>query len=237
MSLQVLQSQAQIEDARRSMRDRNISALDKPYAAWLQRLHLVRGPVIGDVQKSWDVDLALRHLESTLQRDAPILDIGCYASEVLLSLHKLGFTNLTGVDLNPRLTAMPLGDRIKYVVSDFMQTPFENSSFQAITSVSVIEHGYKPRPLLAEVARLLRPGGTFLASFDYWPDKIDTTGVKFFDMSWLIFSRDDVQELIDIAATFDMTPQGALVFEAKDRVIACGGKHYTFAALNLTKRA
>ena len=56
-------------------------------------------------------------------------------------------------------------------------------------------------------------------------------------MSWLIFSRDDVRELVEIAATFDMVPQGDLLFEAKDRVIACGGKRYTFASLTLTKKA
>ena len=219
------------------MHSRKISALDQPYAAWLQRLHIARGPVIGDVQKSWDVDLALQYLERTLRKDAPIMDMGCYASEVLLSLHKLGFTNLTGVDLNPRLTAMPLRDCIQYKVCNFMHTPFASGSFEAITSISVIEHGYEPTSLLAEVARLLRPGGTFLASFDYWPDKIDTAGVRFFDMSWLIFSRDDVRELVEIAATFDLVPQGDLLFEAKDRVIACGGKRYTFASLSLTKKA
>ena len=51
----------------------------------------------------------------------PIADIGCYASEVLVALCKLGHTDLTGIDLNPKLGDMPFQGAIKYEVSDFKQ--------------------------------------------------------------------------------------------------------------------
>jgi len=168
-------------------------------------------------------------------KKAPVADIGCYASEVLVSLLRLGYTSLTGIDLNPRLAEMPHADAIRYEVSDFMKTSFQDGAFQAITSISVIEHGFRPGALLAEMSRLLKSGGFFIASFDYWPDKIDTTGITFFDMDWLIFSRADVEQFISRAAEFGLRPVGELQFLAKDKVINCAGREYTFATLVLRK--
>lgn len=219
------------------MRRRRISATDTPALALMRKLRLVRGLPIGDLRKSWDVLFALDFIEKHVAKDEPVADIGCYASEVLVSLHKIGYTNLTGIDLNPRLADMPFGDAIKYQVSDFMHTPFGDGAFKAITSISVIEHGFNPQALLTEVSRLLRPGGAFIASFDYWPEKIDTTGTRFFDMDWLIFSRADVERFIESAAAFGLRPTGELEFLAKERVIQCAGKAYTFATLVMTKSA
>ena len=235
MTLQVLQVENQIREARRVMIEREISAIDSPGQRLMKSLRLARGMSVGDHQKSWDVLLALNFIEKNVAKGEPVADFGCYASEVLISLHKLGYTNLTGIDLNSKLDAMPNQHAIRYVVSDFMQTPFEDGAFKAITSISVIEHGFKPKLLLAEVSRLLLAGGFFIASFDYWPEKIDTKGTTFFDMDWLIFSRRDVEEFIELAGSFGLRPIGALEFGGKDRVINCAGKQYTFATLVLTK--
>jgi SAM-dependent methyltransferase len=235
MSMHVLESEAQIQEARQVMRARKVSAIEAPLARWMRRFRLLRGIAVGDVQKSWDVLFALDFLAEHVAKGEPVADIGCYASEVLVSLHKMGYTNLTGIDLNPQLATMPFGEAIRYQVCDFMSTPFEDSCFKAITSISVIEHGFDPKRLLAEMSRLLMPGGYFVASFDYWPDKIDTRGTKFFGMDWLIFSRDDVRAFVDLAATFGLHPTGALRFDGKDKTIQCAGKAYTFACLVMKK--
>ena len=44
----------------------------------------------------------------------------------------------------PKLVAMPYREAIHYEVGNFMKTPFPNESFKAITSISVIEHGFAP---------------------------------------------------------------------------------------------
>ena len=106
-----------------------------------------------------------------------------------------------------------------------------------ITSISVIEHDFNAQALLKEMSRLLMPGGHFIASFDYWPEKIDTTGTQFFGMDWKIFSKDEVASFVSEAALYGFTPAGEMHYAGKDKPIDCAGKQYTFGWLALTKSA
>jgi len=233
---EVLNSMTQVWEARKELRRRGLSCLDSIWVKYLRACGLLRGVSVGDTLKSWDVLKTARVAEQRVRKDQPILDIGAYASEVLCVLRRLGYTDLTGVDLNPGVRAMPRADAIKYVVSDFMETPFPDQSFQMITAVSVIEHGFDSLRLLKEVSRLLRWGGVFVVSFDYWPEKIHTIGIRLFDMEWRIFSREEVHEFVKQAMGFELIPAGELNLSASDRPIHCAGKEYTFAWLALEKR-
>jgi SAM-dependent methyltransferase len=235
MAMEVLQNRLQIVNARQELVKKGTSFVDSPLQALLRRIRLVDGVAVGDEVKSWDVLSTLKFIEDHVHKHEPILDIGCYASEVLLALHKLGYSDLTGVDLNPKIRRMPHQDSIRYEVADFTRTTFERASFRAITSISVIEHGFHQQILLEEMARLLTPAGYFIASFDYWPVKIDTTGTSFFGMDWQIFSKQDVADFVEEAAKYGLVPIGDLMNEGAERVINCAGKQYTFAWLVLHK--
>jgi len=236
MTLTVLASKSEIAESRNELIGMGASALDSRLASFGRLLHLVGGVKIGDFVKSWDVLLTVKFLNDNVGKADPILDIGCYASEITSALHKIGYTNLSGADLNPDLPKMPYQGRIRYEVTDFMHTRFADASFKAITSISVIEHGFDPHPLLKEMSRLLAPNGYFIASFDYWPQKIDTAGTKFFDMDWKIFSKEEVSEFIELAATYGLYPVGDLRFDGLDRPIECSGQKYTFGWLALRKK-
>lgn len=233
--LEVLQTEEQITHARQAMQRAGRSVLEGRMAQALRRLRLNRRLPVGDLVKSWDVARTLNFIDGTLPKDAPILDLGAYCSEVPVALARMGYSAVHGVDLNPRVAAMPHADRVRYHVSDFMSTPFDAGSFAAVTAISVIEHGYAPERLFAELGRLLRPGGYFIASFDYWPEKIDTGDTRFFDLSWLIFSEQDVQQLISEAARHGLQAAGELNPAANERPIHCQGFDYTFGWLVLRK--
>jgi len=235
MVMEVLQNEKQISEARCDLVKKAASFIDTPLQSLLRRLKLLGGIKVGDQVKSWDVLSTVEFIEKNIKKEATVLDIGCYASEVLISLHKLGFTNLSGVDLNSSLDKMPYSDSINYVVDNFMSTKFEDSSFDAITSISVIEHGFKSQELLSEMSRLLKPGGFFISSFDYWPEKIDTSEIKFFGMDWLIFSENDVRDFVSQATNYDLMPVGDMNFKGKDRPISCSERDYTFAWMVLKK--
>ena len=236
MTLSVLLTKAQIEAARSALDRRGLSCATPEWKAALQRYRLLSGIRIGDRVKSWDVLKTVEFLESQADRDAPILDIGAYASEVPLILHQLGYRRVAAVDLNPDVVRMPYAGAIDYRVGDFLRAPFPDQSFTAITAISVIEHGFDGDALAAELRRLLRPGGFFIASFDYWPEKILTDGIKLFDMSWTIFSRQEVEQFIAVAKRHGFAPCGPLVFDAADKPVSCFGRDYTFAWLVLQKR-
>ncbi len=237
MSLAVLREKSQITDAREEMITKGASFLDSYLRSLMRRIGLVRGVAMGDMVKSWDVLSTISFLEDHVKKSEPILDIGCYASEVIVALHKLGYSNLTGADLNPDLHKMPYRDSIRYEISDFLHTKFVDASFKAITAISVIEHGFNGPLLLKEVSRLLKPGGCFIASFDYWPEKIDTAGIKIFEMDWKIFSKDEICNFVAEAAAYELFPDGKMTYDGKDKVINYLGKQYTFAWLVLEKRA
>jgi SAM-dependent methyltransferase len=237
MALRVLQERQQIGGARNEMLQQGVSFLEPFYLSFVRRFGLIRSVCLGDEVKSWDVLSTLRFLEEHVDKGDPVLDIGCYASEILVALHHLGFSALAGVDLNPRLHKMPFQDAIQYVTGNFMHTRFENGAFRAITAISVIEHGFDAPALLRELSRLLQPGGYFIASFDYWPDKIDTSEMRLFDMDWKIFSRQEVVDFIREAESYGLVPVGELQYEGKDRVIDYARRQYTFAWLALQKKS
>jgi SAM-dependent methyltransferase len=231
----VLKFKSEIQSARDEMRRSGISSLTPWIRRWLNTIGFFGGVTLGDIVKSWDVLKTASFLKWRLPQETPILDIGAYASEILCTLHSLGYKSLTGVDLNPHVKEMPFADHIRYEVADFMATPFPDGLFGAITAISVIEHGFQSERLLREISRLLRPGGYFIASFDYWPEKVDTTGVDIFGMDWRIFSKAEVLAFVEEAHTYGLSPCGEIDLEAGEKTIHWGGKDYTFAWLALRK--
>ena len=236
MSMDVLQNRAEIREARQRLEEMGASVADSSLIAMLKRNRLWPGLVLGDRLKSWDVWKTVSFIRQHLAQDAAVLDLGAYCCEILPALQRTGMTNLTGVDLNPALPTMAGNDKIRYLVGDFLRTDLPDGGFDAITAISVIEHGYQPDRLFGEVARLLKPGGYFLASLDYWPEKIDTDGVRVFGLDWLIFSRQDMAGLFAAAADYGLEPVGGINDAAGDALVNWQGRNYTFAWISLRKR-
>lgn len=217
------------------MRRQGISCISSLLQRVLRKMGLIQGVAIGDFRKSWDVLESIQFIKNNIPPNGSILDIGAYASELLYALYRLNYTKLSGIDLNPELKQMPYADNIQYMISDFMQTPFENESFNAVTAISVIEHGFDSHRLLAEISRILKPNGFFIISVDYWPEKIDTSDVKPFGMDWKIFSENELRSFIKEAEKFGFKHYGAMDFNALERTAKWNGRKYTFAWIVLYK--
>jgi len=235
MTVAVLKHRGQVAEAREEMRRRGFDCATPFLEKVLRRARLLGGVDVGDRAKSWDVLKTVDFIGSRLPKGAPVLDIGAHQCEVLPALHRLGFTNLTGADLNPRIVSMPHADVIRYLCCDFLDLPVEDGAFAAVTAISVIEHGFDGSRLLAAISRVLKPGGYFLASVDYWPDKIDTSAVREYGMDWRIFSREEIRAFLRQAAEHGLAPAGEAEYEARDRVVTWKGRSYTFAWLALRK--
>ena len=58
------------------------------------------------------------------------------------------------------------GGSVRFKVGDIRELPFEDMSFDLVCCVSVLEHVRGYRKSLAELARVLRPGGRLVVTFD-----------------------------------------------------------------------
>src|SRR5262245_40849496 len=110
MALEVLQARSEIIEGRRALRARGVSSLSPAWREWLARIRLTIK--VGDDLKSWDVRKTAEFIEASVPRDAPVLDIGAFASEIPPLLHQLGYRRIAGIDLNPGITRMPFAGTI-----------------------------------------------------------------------------------------------------------------------------
>jgi SAM-dependent methyltransferase len=191
---------------------------------------LLRRPDPQLVLKTWDVQRALGAFDARLNPSDAILDIGCFACDMLPALKRLGYRNLYGIDLNPAVLQMPDADVINYTVGDLLSTPWPDSHFAGISAISVIEHGVPDDELCREVSRLLRPGGVFVFTTDYWPQKIVTTE-RMFDRDWRIFDATDIEALVAIARSHNLHPASdpnSRIRNISSPPIHYAGKDYTF---------
>lgn len=232
MSCEVLKSHRQNFVARRRLKSMGLSFARGPWVHTPVLKRFAPELVVGDSRKSWDLVWMLDRIGLS-EKSKSVLDVGAFRSEILAILAKSGFQAAYGVDL-----AFPAHspEGANLIAADMMRTPFRNLSFDHVTAVSVIEHGFDRGALLTEVARVLKPGGSFLASFDYWPDKIDTSNSPLFGLPWNIFSRSEVEAFFEDAARYGLFPSGPITLEAKGRPIWFARRRYTFGALELIKK-
>jgi len=93
---------------------------------------------------------------------APFLDAGCGTG---LNLRHLP-PGSTGIDINPRNVAI-IQKRLpqqQIVLGDVEAMPFEDGSFATVLSTEVLEHVPDTSKAIAEIRRVLKPGGTFIGS-------------------------------------------------------------------------
>ena len=97
----------------------------------------------------------------TEQLRAPLLEVGCGEGNNLVRFRDLG--RCTGVDLFPRKLAFAAGQlpACRFATADAARLPFADASFESVFVRDLLHHVPEPRRVLAEVARVLVPGGPF----------------------------------------------------------------------------
>jgi len=99
----------------------------------------------------------------------PVLDIGTGKGRFLVALARRGL-KVTTVDISAeeqrfaRLEAAHVGvaARIRFIVGDAAKLPWRSARFGAVVSMNAFHHLDEPDCVLAEMRRVLRPGGTLV---------------------------------------------------------------------------
>jgi SAM-dependent methyltransferase len=110
---------------------------------------------------SWDNLLFRQAVLERLAVARDVLDLGAGAGIVReLDVRGMG-PRVHGVDLDPRVLENPFLDDAR--VGSAEDIPYPDSSFDLVFCNNVLEHLPDPGRAFREVARVLRPGGVFLA--------------------------------------------------------------------------
>jgi SAM-dependent methyltransferase len=205
-----------------------------------EQLELRSLPLHHDRPKNWDNFIALYHTVTT-GLTAPgerVLDAGAGRDSVYLpGLKELGFSDLTGLNLDRHDDAdAGVKDGIKYEYGDMTKTEYPSSHFDFVACLSVIEHGVDVGLFLHEMGRIIQPGGHLFVSFDYWKEKIDTSGLWTHDAAINIFSGEEVLALWDYALEVGFGLVGGMDLNCGEPIIEWAGLKYTFANLLFQRR-
>jgi len=126
------------------------------------------------------------------QPRAKIADLGCGSGVFTNLLHRRGF-DAVGLDLSPKLIAL---GQVKYPQVSFLEgdvehLPFPAASLDGVLLSGLLHHLPDPARCVAEVFRVLKPGGSF-AAFD--PNRMNPFMYLYRDRSSPFYSAVGVTE-------------------------------------------
>ena len=114
-----------------------------------------------------------RYTTEEMFRGKTVLDVGCGAAGKTMYYASQGVDKIVGMDIvahykdEAEALARELGfaDKFEFVVGDAAQTGFPENTFDTIIMNDAMEHVDRPDLVLAEVRRVLKPGGRLYVNF------------------------------------------------------------------------
>lgn len=113
-----------------------------------------------------------------------VLDLGCGEGRHCHGLHVLGGVNVVGLDMDEpslakardglsMLSKPDDGTATAFLKGDAYRLPFADATFDAVICSEVLEHLHSYGEALAEITRVLKPGGRFIPTVPRaWPERI-----------------------------------------------------------------
>jgi demethylmenaquinone methyltransferase / 2-methoxy-6-polyprenyl-1,4-benzoquinol methylase len=109
-----------------------------------------------------------RFLVARLPRGGHVLDVATGTGLVAAELRRRGF-GVTGVDHSPEMLAVArrrFGEEVELIQASAAALPLDSASFDHLTVTHVLRYVADPGATLAELARVVRPGGV-VASLEF----------------------------------------------------------------------
>lgn len=189
-----------------------------------------------DIPKNWDSLGALGFILKNVPKTGKIFDAGAEIYSVILPwLFLYGYRSLFGGNLifDKKIKR----GSINYAYCDLTNSNFESNFFDAVTCLSVIEHGVDMEIYFKEMSRIIKPGGYLITSTDYYDPKIYTTGLSAYNAPVIIFSKSEIEQVLIIAQKNGFNLTSSLDLRAEEKLVKWEtfGLEFTFILFILQK--
>lgn len=208
------------------------------YEEAIKELQLLKLSLHPDAPKNWDTLAGLSIISKLKPHAQSILDAGGeYYSVILPDLKDSGIGKEL-IALNLAFKENINSEDILYIHGDLTDTEFPDNYFDAVTCLSVIEHHVDPRKYFQEMSRILKPSGVLFTSIDYWETPIDTRNLLDDGKPIKIFTKENVEELIQIANDEQFSLVDPISYTCGDKVVHWSDfdLRFTFMYFTLIKR-
>jgi len=108
-----------------------------------------------------------------------VLDLGTgsgYALRALRETRDVGVS--VGLDASTAMVANARSytddDHLGFLAGDFQHLPFDDDSIDHVWSMEAFYYAHDPATVLAELRRVLRPGGTFFCAVNFFEESVHT---------------------------------------------------------------
>ncbi len=135
---------------------------------WTEAGHNPTGALSPDVRRIFEQQVKPQHA---------CLDVGCgdgRTAGLWLDGHAASYA---GVDISSHAVEMACAAGLEATcIEDAVSLPFADNSFDVVTCLEVMEHHFEPHAVAKEIARVLVPGGVFIATVpnvSHWKARVD----------------------------------------------------------------
>ena len=129
-------------------------------------------------------------------RPERVLEVGCGWGELAAWIGRETGARVTAVDLSPRMVELAKEAGVAAQVADVQQLPFEDGSFDVAVAAWMLYHVPDRDRAVAELARVLRPGGRLVAATNSTTHLHELRDLVGSGPSTIAFSRESGEELL-----------------------------------------
>jgi SAM-dependent methyltransferase len=123
-----------------------------------------------------------------------VLEVGCGWGELAEWVGREAGAEVTAIDLSAHMVALARERGVEAQVGDVQELPFEDGSFDVVIAAWMLYHVPDLDRGVAEIARVLRPGGRFVAATNSRFHLLELRELVGSGPSTLKFSREDGEE-------------------------------------------